>query len=386
MDNKKRYLQVRNVTLMGAFIDALLGVFKVFVGFVGHSQALIVDGVHSLSDLLTDFLVIIASKFGNLSPDSEHPYGHGRIETLFTLIIALLIIVVGVGFAYEAFKQILIDQPRLSPTFSVLIVALASVISKEWLYRFTLKKASFAKFDLGYSNAWHHRSDALTSIVVFVGAGASMLGLEHADNVAAVFISLVIVKMGVQMIWSGLQELIDTGVDKATLQEIEICIQKTAGVRSIHQLRTRSMGSRIFVDVHVLVDPLISVSEGHYIGDQVIADLKKEIKNIADVTIHIDYEDDRFDTLSSQLPNRKWIEKQIKEKIKALPYFEKLQKINLHYLEGFFHVELFFSLDLKALKKADAIIIQYQKAVILIPQIKKAEVWLSEQIASLRSQ
>lgn len=374
MDNNQRYLNIRRATLIGAVVDVLLGILKIGFGLFGHSQALITDGVHSLSDLFTDFMVIIAAKWGSLKPDSEHPYGHGRIETLGTLMMAMIIIVVGLGFGYDALKDILSHRHLSTPGISVLIVAFVSIISKEWLYHYTLKTTGSVSFDLAHSNAWHHRSDALASGIVFIGVIGGMMGFEHADSIAAILVSLFIAKIGFQMIWNSLRELIDTGVDASTLDKIKLCLEETPGVLSIHQLRTRSMGSRIFVDVHLLVSPFISVSEGHYIGDQVSLNLKKEISHIDDITVHIDHENDELFMISSQLPNRETIEKQLEPLLKNLPFYLGIKSIKLHYLAGKVNLEIIITLEDSDMQYATSLTQQYQNAIRQISYIDKIEI------------
>lgn len=376
MDNaRERYLNIRRATLIGAVADLFLGAVKIVFGIVGHSQALITDGIHSLSDLFTDFMVILAAKWGSLQPDLEHPYGHGRIETLGTLIMAMVIIIVGLGFGYDAFRDILLHRHMGVPSVSVLVVAVISIISKEWLYHFTLKTTKAVSFDLAHSNAWHHRSDALTSLIVLAGALGSMMGFHHADSIAAILVSLFIAKIGFEMIWNSLRELIDTGVDATMLEKIKQSIQETPGVLSIHLLRTRSMGSRIFVDVHVLVPPMISVSEGHYIGDQVTLNLKAKLPNITDITVHIDPENDELYMVSSQLPNRKTIEYQIRQLTKDLPLYGQIEKIELHYLAGAIKIILLIALDKHPIQQAPQLARQYEEAIKNVPHVEKVIVY-----------
>lgn len=374
-DIKERYLNIRRATLIGAIADLFLGSLKIVFGILGNSQALVTDGIHSLSDLFTDFMVILAAKWGSLKPDLEHPYGHGRIETLGTLIMAMIIIIVGLGFGYDALRNILLHKPTGIPSLSVLVVAIISIISKEWLYHFTLKATKSISFDLAHSNAWHHRSDALASLVVLIGAIGSRIGITHADGIAAILVSLFIAKIGFSMIWNSLRELIDTGVDKTILEKIKQIIQETSGVLSIHLLRTRMMGSRIFVDVHILVSPMISVSEGHYIGDQVTLNLKEKLPHIADIIVHIDPENDELYMISSQLPNRKTMEHQIRQLTKDLTTSGQIEKIELHYLAGTLRIILFMILNKNQIQQASELIWQYEETLKKIPDVEKVVIY-----------
>ncbi len=375
--DQARYLNIRKATLIGAVFDLFLGAIKIVFGILGHSQALVIDGFHSLSDLFTDFMVILAAKWGSVKPDMEHPYGHGRFETLGTLIVAMVIIIAGLAFGYDALMDIWTQRQMGTPNTSVLIVAAISIVSKEWLYHYTLKVTQSVSFDLAHSNAWHHRSDALSSLVVFIGAGGTMLGFQHADSIAAILISLFITKVGFSMIWNSLKELIDTGVDHTVLEQIKTTIQETPGVLSIHLLRTRSMGSRIIVDVHVLVSPMISVSEGHYIGDQVSLNLKAQLPQISDITVHIDPENDEFFMVSSGLPNRKALEKQVNQLTKTLPNYGQIEKIELHYLGGNVRISLFVFLAQNHLHEIPQLTQQYEDVIKSIPHVEKVIVFWS---------
>lgn len=341
-----RYQQAKKTTLIGAAINITLGVFKLIFGYMGNSQALIADGAHSLSDLITDALVLLAAKFGSHKPDLEHPYGHGRIETIVTIAIA--IIVAGVGFiiAYDALRYIVIRGHYIHPGISAIIVATISIFAKEWLYRYTLAASKKIHSKLLRANAWHNRSDALISIVVLIGILGTIFGVHYLDAAAAIIVGLLVVKMGAEMIWDSIQELIDTGVDKKTLSKIKECIIEVDGVNSIHQLRTRSLAGSIFVDVHVLVDSLISVSEGHYISDQVYLTLQKNFPHISDVIVHVDAEDDEAGMLTMNLPSRKHLEKTLHQHWQNLPYHEDINKVIFHYLGGKISIEIFIRTEL----------------------------------------
>lgn len=366
---KTRYQIARQVTLVSAFTNTLLAIGKVAVGYFGYSHALIADGLHSFSDLISDALVVIAAKAGERVPDEEHPYGHRRIETIGAITISLLLILVSGIIVYDAAEHIFSKTPIQLPQVSVLIVALISIVANEALYRYTRKKGQKINSSLLMANAWHHRGDALSSIIVFFAAGGAMLGLPHFDAVGAILIAILIFKMGLKMMLSGLNELIDTSVDAETLSQIRRVIKTVPGVVAIHQLRTRSHGGNILVDVHILVDPLISVSEGHHIGEAVHLALINEIAPIKDVIVHIDPEDDSQFMPSIALPSREEIEKILSERWKNLPYFSSIQRMTLHYLAGQLTVEVSLTEPQNEVPDLRKLTQEYVNAVSDLPEI-----------------
>jgi len=256
----KRYRKVRKVTLVGAVIDLLLGVVKIVVGTASGSQALVADGVHSLSDLATDFLVLFAAKHSHRAADAEHPYGHGRIETVATVVLGAALIIV-------------------APGALALLVALVSVLSKEAIYQYTARAGRRLRSNMLLANAWHSRSDAISSIVVALGIGGAMLGYPYLDAIAAVAVALMIAKIGWDLLWKSLQELIDTSLEDEQVEAIRKFIIGVHGVQALHMLRTRRSGADALIDVHILVDPVLSVSEGHQIGEQVRAGLIEQMED-----------------------------------------------------------------------------------------------------------
>ena len=341
----QRYLETKKATLVGAAVDLGLGVTKIVVGKLAYSQALIADGVHSLSDLATDALVVWAAKEAHRAPDADHPYGHQRIETVATISLGLLLAVVAVAIGFNAISGVINQEPLHTPTFWALVVAALSVLSKEAIYQYTMRVADRIQSDLLRSNAWHSRSDALSSIVVIIGVGGSMLGLIYLDAIAAVIVALMIVYVALKMIWQGVTELIDTGIDADQLSAIRDTALQVEGVTDIHDLRTRRMGSDIFLDGHVLVDPKLSVSEGHRIGDAVYDGLKANFENLADVTIHIDAEDDEKYQESSHLPLRSEMTSRLKNYWKDIPESENISRIVFHYLDGQLQIEVWLPMD-----------------------------------------
>jgi len=346
-EGDERYKEIRWVTLVGSAIDLTLGVLKLIFGYLANSQALIADGVHSLSDLATDFMVLFAAKHGSRDADETHPYGHGRFETLATVALGIALIVVAGGIAWDAIERLFNPEELLQPGLWALVIAIVSVFSKEWIYHYTMRLAKRLKSNMLKANAWHSRSDAISSIVVVIGIIGTMAGLEYLDSVAAVLVGAMVAKIGWDLAWQSVHELVDTALDPERVQVIRKEILSVGGVRELHMLRTRMMGGEALVDVHVIVDPKLSVSEGHFIGEKVRKRLIEEVEEVTDVMVHVDPEDDEKMKPSLGLPTRSWVRTQLEERWSDLPLAKKIERITLHYLDGKLEVEVCFPADAK---------------------------------------
>ncbi|MFT6834495.1 MAG: cation diffusion facilitator family transporter [Francisellaceae bacterium] len=342
MQETDRYQESKRVTITGAWINLSLALIKISVGLIGRSPALFADGIHSLSDLISDFFVLFAAKVANKGVDYNHPYGHQRIETLATIGLSFLLIAVGSGIAYDAISH-LISGTIFIPDKYTIVAAIISILANEWLFRHTLKTADKIGSDLLRANAWHSRSDALSSIVVLVGLIGSFLGFPIMDAIAAIIVCLMIIKMGVTWTIQSFSELVDTGLDKESIAKIEAAILSTDGVKDFHLLRTRKMAGKAFLDVHVLVDGEISASEGHHIGEHTRANINSSIDDIEDITVHID-----VDNHPEGIPKPEQLAPLRRTVIdKLMPHWEKIikksniQKIDLKYLNGKIQISLF---------------------------------------------
>ncbi|KTC83626.1 cation diffusion facilitator family transporter [Legionella cincinnatiensis] len=332
-----RYQQAKKVTLLGAIANALLGMVKLIGGYFFHSHALVADGVHSFSDLITDAMVLFASKYGSLDADASHPYGHQRIETAATLLLALLLILAGVGIAWDSLYDLL-KSDYIKPNWLSLPVICISIMSNELLFHYTLYIGKRINSKLITANAWHHRSDAASSLVVLIGLIGSIWGFSSLDAIAAIIVGLMIIKMGCDYAWNSVKELVDTAVSAELLAQIEQVIQNVDGVEKIHQLRSRSMGENVLIDVHILVSPKISVSEGHYIAQHVHHALMEQIESVKDVIVHVDPEDDERFCPSLHLPSRKVLYEQLLHEIRL--DFPQILFWNLHYLDGKLEIDM----------------------------------------------
>ena len=280
--------QIRQVTYLGIVTNVVLSALKVSVGLAAGSMALFADGIHSISDMATDIVVLLGVHFGSRKPYTEHPYGHGKIEVFSAISIALILVIVGMGMIYRAAMDIAAREVSKPGIIVVVVVALVSIIVKEALYQVTKKAAIALHSPALYANAWHHRSDALSSVVVVVGLVSVMLGFVHGDRIAAMFVGLMIILVGVRVIIDNLHELVDVAVDENTISQIKQIISSKEQIRQWHKLRTRTVGREVFLDLHILVDPDLSVSAGHAIAESLEESLHEQIIRPVNITVHIE--------------------------------------------------------------------------------------------------
>lgn len=371
---QQRYQEVRKVMLIGSALDFSLGKAKIVIGWMANSQALVADGVHSLSDLLTDFMVLYAAKHSHKEADSQHPYGHGRIETLTTASLGLVLVAIAFGIGYHSIQRLNDNEAVVEFGMLAFSIALISVLTKEWIYRYTMSAARRLRSDMLMANAWHSRSDAFSSMVVLVGIMGVALGHAYLDAIAAVIVAAMIAKIGIDLLRSSTQELIDSALEPEKVALLRQQIVAVDGVRSIHMLRTRKSAGNILVDVHIQVDPRLSVSEGHRIGDVVRQSLLNQADGITDVTIHTDPENDETIDQCGQLPLREHVIQALKQQWAGLPS-AAIENVTLHYLSGGIDVELDLPIEvlpniLDAKKQADTL----KQAVATLIYIREIQV------------
>ena len=327
------------VTVIGMILDAFLGVIKVLAGTLFHSQALLVDGIHSFTDVASDLVVLGVMKLSRQEPDENHPYGHQRIETFGTLVLGSILIAVGAALAWENTLRLVEGNIDNIPEWPVLIAAGVSVVGKEWIFRYTRHIGQAIRSDLIIANAWHSRTDAFSSVVVLVSTAGAMLGLLWLDVLAAIAVAAIIIHIGWKFTWDSVQELVDTGLSPDDTEMLKTIARSTDGVLNVHELRSRRMGQDILLDIHLVVRPEISVSEGHQIGMQVVAGMRNALENILDINFHIDAENDEdlFPT-TEKLPSRAEVGGIIAEHLGEIPQRSRLR---LHYLKNKLHLEIF---------------------------------------------
>jgi len=345
---------IARTAVIGGLVNLGLAATKVGAGVLWHSQALVADGIHSLSDLLSDVLVWYVGRRAAQAPDLEHPYGHGRYETLATLVLGVLLLAVAGGIGWDAGKRLFAPDELLRPELPALAAALVSILAKEWLYWWTFGYARRIRSNLLRANAWHHRSDAVSSFVVLVGIGGTLVGLPYLDALAAIVIAAMITRMAWKLSRQSIRELVDTGLEAERLAAIRKTIGSVGGVRNIHMLRTRRHGWQASLDVHIMVDPRLSVSEGHMIALLVENRLKSQINEITDVTVHIDPENDEAKPASVELPTRAEALARLEQLWEGVTGVEKRRKTILHYLNGRIDVDVYFPLDVCAGERSRA--------------------------------
>jgi len=278
---------IRFVTNLGIAANFVLSVVKVGVGLLAGSMALVADGIHSISDMTTDIAVLLGIYFGSKQPDDQHPYGHGRIETFAAGFIGAVLIVVGAAMIYRAAVDVAAGK-YATPGFVVLFVALISVVVKEFLYRVTKKVAIKSHSPALYANAWHHRSDAFSSIAVVAGFVSLKFGFKYGDQMAAAAVGLMIILVAVRIMSDCLHELTESAVDSDTIEHIKNIINADSSIRQWHKLRTRTVGREVFLDLHILVDPDLSVAAAHQIAENLENALDEQITRPVNITVHIE--------------------------------------------------------------------------------------------------
>jgi cation diffusion facilitator family transporter len=287
-DTCRQRREVQRITLWGLAANLLLAVVKFLGGVLGASQALVVDAVHSLSDSATDLAVLVGAMYWTAPADDDHPHGHGRIETIITCAIGITLAAVGLGLAYRALNSL--REPAAVPGWIAFYIACASMVGKEWLYRWTLHVGKRLRSSAVVANAWHHRSDALSSLPVAV----AILGVQIAptwtflDPVAATIVAVLIVQAAWKIVWPALRQLSDVGASEAEQAHFCSVALATEGVQAVHALRTRHIGHGLQLDLHVRVDPDLTVREGHDIAHAVKRRLLEEGAEVVDVLVHVE--------------------------------------------------------------------------------------------------
>lgn len=331
------------VTVVGALVNILLSAVKFAAGALGKSSAMMADAFHSISDLLTDIIVIFTHRIGQMPRDADHPYGHGKAETIGATIIGVAIILVSLGILADVWA-VIESGLELIPNWLAVGGALVSIVAKEILFRYTRAAGEKISSPAVIANAWHHRSDAVSSIAALIGIVAAMLGYPIMDPVAGGVVAVLIARAGYGILLQGVRDLMDTSLSEEKVKKIREQIERTPGVLECHDLRTRRIGGDIIMDVHILVDKESSVSEGHNIAEMARRDLIKTWRNIQDILIHVDTEDD------SNLEN---IYTTSSEKLKKLtdPVIASadgvLERTNLrvHFTNGMSVLEVFIRME-----------------------------------------
>ena len=289
-----REKEIRKITLIGAVVNIVLTAFKIVAGMLGRSAAMIADGVHSLSDLLSDVVVLVFTHISSKGRDRDHSFGHGKFETLATLIVSLILMAVGGKLMAGGVQKIIAvmnSETIPVPGLIALWAALASIIAKEILYWVTVRVGGKVNSPVVIANAWHHRSDAFSSVGALAGIGGAILLGEKwtiLDPIASCCISIAIIVVAVKMALPSLSELLETSLPEAIEEDIKQTAASVPGVEDIHNLQTRRNGISFIIDAHVVVDPTISVVQAHDIATAVEDALRSKYGAETQVSIHIE--------------------------------------------------------------------------------------------------
>ena len=350
-ESVEKHAVARKSTFVSVALNLVLMTLQVAIGVFAHSQALIADGVHSLADLISDFIVLVANRASAEKPDADHNYGHRRYETVASLFLGALLVTVGVGMLWRAGTRLANMDNIPAVHVSALVVAVLVLVSKEALFRYMLRQAERVRSAMLIANAWHARSDAASSLVVAVGIVGSLFGVRLLDPIAAAIVGFLVARMGWVFGWDALQDLSDRALDETATDDIRKLLTTTAGVRDVHELRTRKMGDLALVDAHILVDPLISVSEGHYIAESARMRVMTD-KRVLDALIHVDPENDALAHPPARLPTRVAVAALVDAELGK--HGLRAAGLNVHYLSTGLDVDITLPADAMADREHDA--------------------------------
>ncbi|MGF1684450.1 cation diffusion facilitator family transporter [Photobacterium minamisatsumaniensis] len=280
---------IQKATWVGSIANVALAIVKITVGKFTGSQALVADGVHSFSDLVTDTAILIGSRYWTAPADKGHPYGHGRFETLTNIFIGVVLALVGIGIGWDSISQIG-HETTAQPGMLAFWAAIASIVVKEVLYRWTVIQAKKINSRSLHANAWHHRSDALSSLPVAIAVIANYFvpDLHYLDQIAALLVTAMILKAAFEILWPAILELTEAEADTDVETQILQYANDMPLIREVHAIRSRRTGSTVLLDFHLLVDPEMSVDEAHTISENFKAHILAQIDEVVDVIIHIE--------------------------------------------------------------------------------------------------
>lgn len=327
--NKESLALGYKATIISSFSDVALAALKFAAGTLGHSSALIADALHSLTDLATDFVSFVSLKISHQEPDEDHPYGHGRAETIGTAVIGMVVVFVGLWLTRE--QVIALEQGHENrPTWLAAAAAAVSMLIKEAMYWYTLAIGKKARSESVIANAYHHRSDSLSSLAALIGIGGASMGYHAMDPLAAVIVGLMIIHMGGKITWDATQNLMDSGLSREELEELHRIIDAVPNVIHHHDIKTRRAGRDVFIDCHIQVPPRISVSEAHNIAETVRHHLRHSASHVTDAMVHIDAEDDS-DGGRLYHDQRVLVEKAVTETLAQVSDVRLAEDVVLHY-------------------------------------------------------
>lgn len=283
-----RYDEANKVTLQAIGWNIFLAFIKIIAGILGKSSVMIADGLHSASDIITSMGVLIGNYISSKPFDKEHNYGHEKAETLVSFLLSIILVGVALSIGYEASKSLFNIEGIAIPTLLPLDVSIISILIKEYQYRITIRIAKKINSPALKADAWHHRSDALSSIAAFVGIGGAMLGFKILEPLASIVVALFVCKVGYDILKNAVNELMDVSIDETYENEIKKIAQLTEGVMNLGSLRTRKHGASAYVDLVICVDGKLTVTSGHDIATNLEKKIQNDINIVKGITVHVE--------------------------------------------------------------------------------------------------
>lgn len=364
---------VLRCALIGGVVNALLCLIQALGGLLFRSPALLADALHTGTDLVSDIVVAVGTRMAQAPPDDDHPYGHGKYETIAQQIVAVIMIATGIVFAIEVYEDLL-NPPSTSPL--AVWVAVVTLITKESLYQYTSRTARRLGNKLLSANAWHHRTDAISSVAVLASLIGSRLGFPFLDPLAGMLIASAITYTGVNFAIKATRDLVEASADESLVDEIREIASRQDGVRRVHEVRARHIGSQVVVDLHVMVDGRISVSDGHQVAVRVSRAVDDAVSSVTDVLVHIDPEDDEeYPTIIHRSGAQ--IEGDVRHCLKHVAGVQDVSHVTVHYLEGRTTVSLEIVVDPDLnIRAASDIATRARLELLEIPDIDEADLHL----------
>jgi len=286
MNSEQRIKIANRISFITIIANVILSAIKIFIGFIGRSNAIIADGIHSLSDVFSTVVALIGIRLANKADDENHPYGHERIEPVMGKILANILLLTAAFMGYSGIKNIISGNYEV-PSKIAIYAAIFSILVKEWMYRYTVRGAKKIESSALLADAWHHRTDALSSVGSLLGVTGAILGYAVLDSVAAVVISIFVAKVAIDIYLQSVKELIDSAADEETIEDIRRIILETKGVIEIDELKTRIHANKLYVDVEISVNRDLSVAQAHDIAEDVHDKIEKDVKKVKHCMVHV---------------------------------------------------------------------------------------------------
>ena len=338
-----------SVTWLGLFANLLLAIAKGFIGTIANSSALIADAGHSFSDLLSDIVTLWSVRMAGIPKDENHPYGHGKFETVGSFVVALMLVFTGIGVAWHVLNKMVSSEVPGAPA---LWMALIAIVVKEALFHLTRMVSRRSGSRILLANAWHHRSDAISSVAALVGIAGAHWGIPMMDPIAGVLVAGLIVKAGIDIGYESLRELTDEIPEEEVISELNKILADVDGVDNYHEMRARRMGPNLLVDMHIEVDSMMSISAAHQVAERVRLRILENIPAVNEVLVHVDAEDD-FEDEEGGDPSKdiilmrpqSEIEDDLKNILNQIPEIIGITHIYCHYLNQQLSVQVNIVLD-----------------------------------------